>query len=105
MESSPSRRAAAFYPLDRAGAGELLIVANPDEESSLPYLLRLPSRCPRVWTAGTRPRTQRLCVFYPMPPDTWPEFDVVCPWPCESPRWWPVEVPGGGQLRSPLVAK
>ena len=59
-------------PLGRAGAGELVIVANPDEGSSLRYLLRLPIAGGLVFrTAGTWPRTKAL-FCYPMPPEAWP---------------------------------
>jgi hypothetical protein len=60
-----------------AGAGELVIIANPDEESSLRYLLRLPIAGGLVFrTAGTWPRTKAL-FCYPMPPEAWPENGEV----------------------------
>jgi hypothetical protein len=58
-------------------AGELLIVSNPDQDSSLGYLLRLPIAGGLVFrTAGTWPRTKAL-FCYPMPPDAWPEDGEV----------------------------
>ena len=27
----------------------------------------------------------------------------ACPWPWKSPRWWPVEVPSGGQMKVPTL--
>ena len=27
----------------------------------------------------------------------------VCPWPWKSPRWWPCEVPAGGQVKVPTL--
>ena len=55
-----------------AGAGELVIVVNPDGESSLGYLLRLPIGGGLVFrTAGTWPRTKAL-FCYPVSPDAWP---------------------------------
>jgi hypothetical protein len=54
-------------------AGELLIVSNPDQESRLRYLLRLPIGGGLVFrTSGTWPRTKAL-FCYPMPTDAWPE--------------------------------
>ena len=54
-------------------AGELLIVSNPDQDSSLGYLLRLPISGGLVFrTSGTWPWTKAL-FCYPMPPDAWPE--------------------------------
>ena len=69
---------AAFYCWAVPEAGELLIMANPDEESSLRYLLRLPIGDGLVFrTAGTWPRTKAL-FCYPMPPEAWPDDgDVV----------------------------
>jgi hypothetical protein len=59
------------------GAGDLVIMANPDEESSLRYLLRLPIGGGLVFrTAGTWPRTKAL-FCYPMPPDSWPDDGEV----------------------------
>jgi hypothetical protein len=58
-------------------AGELLIVSNPDQESRLGYLLRLPIGGGLVFrTSGTWPRTKAL-FCYPMPPDAWPEDGEV----------------------------
>jgi hypothetical protein len=54
-------------------AGELLIVSNPDQGSSLGYLLRLPMGEGLVFrTSGTWPRTKAL-FCYPMPAEAWPE--------------------------------
>jgi hypothetical protein len=53
-------------------ADELVIMANPDEGSSLGYLLRLPINGGLVFrTADTWPRTKAL-FCYPMPSDAWP---------------------------------
>jgi hypothetical protein len=54
-----------------------VIVANPDGESSLRYLLRLPIGGGLVFrTAGTWPRTKAL-FCYPMPPEAWPDDGEV----------------------------
>jgi hypothetical protein len=57
---------------------ELLIARNPDTESSLPYLLRLPIGDGLVFrTKDTWPRTAALYCF-PVPMEEWPaEPDVV----------------------------
>jgi hypothetical protein len=57
---------------------ELLIAGNPDPDSRLPYLLRLPLGGGMVFrTSGTWPRTKRL-YCHPMPPDEWPAHpDIV----------------------------
>jgi hypothetical protein len=61
-----------------AGAGELVIVANPDEGSSLGYVMRLPISGGLVFrTSDTWPRTKAL-FCYPMPTEAWPaDGDVV----------------------------
>jgi len=52
---------------------ELLIARNPDPDSRLPYLLRLPLEGGMVFrTSGTWPRTSAL-YCHPMPADEWPE--------------------------------
>lgn len=52
---------------------ELLIARNPDPESSLPYLLRLPIGAGLVFsTKGTWPRTSAL-YCHPLTSDGWPE--------------------------------
>ncbi|MGH9065309.1 MAG: ERCC4 domain-containing protein [Acidimicrobiales bacterium] len=52
---------------------ELLIARNPDPESSLAYLLRLPLGGGTVFrTSGTWPRTKAL-YCYPVPASEWPE--------------------------------
>jgi len=60
------------------GAGELVIMANPDEASSLRYLMRLPIGRGLVFrTGGTWPRTKAL-FCYPMPVEAWPgEGEVI----------------------------
>jgi len=57
---------------------ELLIASNPDPESSLPYLVRLPLGDGLVFrTKGTWPRTTAL-FCYPVPQSEWPEHpDLV----------------------------
>lgn len=57
---------------------ELLIAANPDPDSKLPYLLRLPLSGGMVFrTSGTWPRTKAL-YCYPVPATEWPEHpDIV----------------------------
>jgi hypothetical protein len=57
---------------------ELLIARNPDPESSLPYLLRLPLAGGLVFRAGgTWPRT-RAIFCYPVPAGEWPaEPEIV----------------------------
>jgi hypothetical protein len=52
---------------------ELVITRNPDPESRLPYLLRLPLGDGLLFrTAGTWPRTSAL-YCYPVPPSEWPQ--------------------------------
>jgi len=52
---------------------ELLIAANPDPDSRLAYLMRVPLGEGIVLrTSGTWPRTKAL-FCYPVPPDEWPE--------------------------------
>jgi ERCC4 domain-containing protein len=57
---------------------ELLIASNPDPESTLPYLLRLPLNGGMVFrTSGTWPRAKAL-YCYPVGVDEWPaEPDIV----------------------------
>jgi len=57
---------------------ELLIAGNPDPDSRLPYLLRLPLGGGMVFrTSGTWPRTTAL-YCHPVPPDEWPTHpDIV----------------------------
>ena len=57
---------------------ELLIAANPDPDSTLAYLLRVPLGDGIVLrTAGTWPRTKAL-YCYPVPADEWPaDPDIV----------------------------
>jgi len=51
---------------------ELLIALNPDPDSRLPFLLRLPLAEPMVFrTSGTWPRTTAL-YCYPLPAADWP---------------------------------
>ncbi len=60
-----------------AGAGELVIMANPERESSLRFLLWVPLGDGLVFrTAGTWPRTKAL-FCYPMPPEAWPDDGEV----------------------------
>lgn len=55
------------------GAVELLIARNPDPDSRLPYLLRLPLREPVVLrTSDTWPRTKAL-YCHPVPATDWPD--------------------------------
>ena len=62
---------------------ELLIAANPDPESRLPYLLRLPLAGGMVFrTSDTWPRTKAL-YCHPMPIQDWPdepEITTEKPW-------------------------
>ncbi len=52
---------------------ELLIALNPDPDSRLPFLLRLPLAEPMVFrTSGTWPRTTAL-YCYPLPAADWPQ--------------------------------
>lgn len=59
-------------------AVELLIAVNPDADSRLPYLLRLPLAAGMVFrTSGTWPRTKAL-FCYPVPAEEWPaEPEIV----------------------------
>jgi ERCC4 domain len=55
------------------GVVELLIAVNPDPDSNLPYLLRLPLASGIVLrTSGTWPRTRAL-YCYPVPAEDWPD--------------------------------
>lgn len=52
---------------------ELVIARNPDQDSSLPYLMRLPLGSGLVFrTKGTWPRTSAL-YCHPVTPEEWPE--------------------------------
>ena len=52
---------------------QLLIARNPDPDSTLPYLLRLPLAGGMVFrTSGTWPRTKAL-YCHPVPADEWPD--------------------------------
>ena len=52
---------------------DLLIAANPDPDSRLPYLLRLPLGSGMVFrTSGTWPRTKAL-YCHPVDPGEWPD--------------------------------
>jgi len=57
---------------------ELLIAVNPDEDSRLPYLLRIPQPGGDLVfrTSGTWPRTKAL-YCYPVPLDEWPADPVI----------------------------
>ena len=57
---------------------ELLIAVNPDADSRLPYLMRLPLAGGMVFrTSGTWPRTRAL-YCYPVPADEWPgDPDII----------------------------
>ena len=56
---------------------ELLIAANPDPDSRLPYLLRLPLGGGMVFrSSGTWPRTKAL-YCHPMPLEEWPAQPVI----------------------------
>jgi len=59
-------------------AVELLIAVNPDEDSRLPYLLRVPLAGGDLVfrTSGTWPRTKAL-YCYPVPLDEWPANAVI----------------------------
>jgi hypothetical protein len=76
---SGDRRVVRLIEVGAAGvAVELLIARNPDPDSRLPYLLRLPLAEPLVFrTSGTWPRTTAL-YCYPVPADEWPaEAEIV----------------------------
>ena len=57
---------------------ELLIAINPDEDSRLPYLLRVPLAGGDLVfrTSGTWPRTKAI-YCYPVPLDEWPDEPVL----------------------------
>jgi hypothetical protein len=56
---------------------ELLIATNPDPESTLPYLLRLPLGEGMVFrTSGTWPRLKAL-YCYPVPAEEWPDESAI----------------------------
>lgn len=51
---------------------QLVVVANPNTESRLPYLIRVPVGAGLVFaTSGTWPRAKAL-YCHPLPPDAWP---------------------------------
>ena len=59
-------------PVDDTGAVELVIATNPDPDSQLRYLLRVPLGDGLVFrTSGTWPREKAL-YCYPVPADHWP---------------------------------
>ena len=61
----------------KLGRVELLIARNPDPDSTLPYLLRLPLGGGLVFrTKGTWPRTSAL-YCHPVPAGEWPEQPEV----------------------------
>src|SRR4051812_22506127 len=62
----------------KLGSVELLIARNPQDDSRLPYLVRLPLAQPMVLrTAGTWPRTKAL-YCYPVSAAEWPaEPEIV----------------------------
>lgn len=66
---------------------DLLIAGNPDPDSRLPYLLRLPIEGGLVFrTSGTWPRTKAL-YCYPMPDQSWPDNpEIVVDVPLRSCR-------------------
>ncbi len=69
---SPGRGAIAGYGVVDTGVVHLLIARNPDPDSRLPYLLRVPLGAGLVFrTAGTWPRTSAL-YCYPVPEADWP---------------------------------
>ena len=63
---------------DSALVAELLIAANPDQDSRLPYLLRIPLAGGDLVfrTAGTWPREKALFA-HPMSLAEWPEDAVI----------------------------
>jgi hypothetical protein len=65
-------------PTTASSAGELLIAINPDRDSRLAYLMRVPFGEGIVFrTAGTWPRTKAL-YCYPVPAEEWPaDPDIV----------------------------
>ena len=67
------RKAADSNPM-----AELLIAANPDEDSRLPFLLRVPLAGGDLLfrTAGTWPREKALFA-YPVPLAEWPADPVI----------------------------
>jgi predicted ester cyclase len=77
--ASASQRVHGWTLLSWVGASrqtqsvELLIARNPDPDSSLPYLLRLPIGAGLVFrTKGTWPRTSAL-YCHPVPSEEWPD--------------------------------
>jgi hypothetical protein len=60
-----------------AGVDELLIAVNPDPDSRLPYLVRLPLGAGLVFrTSGTWPRTKAI-YCHPVSLDDWPAEPVI----------------------------
>ena len=78
----PTRMAAAGPSRVRSGrlelVAELLIAVNPDEDSRLPYLLRIPQPGGDLLfrTSGTWPRVKAL-YCYPVSRDEWPDAAVI----------------------------
>ncbi|WP_211268936.1 ERCC4 domain-containing protein [Actinoplanes subtropicus] len=66
-----------LYVVDTGGVQQLLIANNPDPDSRLPYLLRVPLGGGLVFrTAGTWPRTTAL-YCYPVPDSQWPAVPQI----------------------------
>jgi hypothetical protein len=74
----PARAQPRWCALVDTGGVHLLIARNPDQDSRLPYLLRVPLGGGMVFrTSGTWPRTNSL-YCYPVPASEWPvQPDIV----------------------------
>ena len=71
--SGPFARGHRKVAVGKLATMELLVARNPNPDSSLPYLLRLPLDGGMVFrTSGTWPRTTAL-YCYPVSVDEWPE--------------------------------
>lgn len=78
MHDDEDRDFVAASRAGRLGPVELLIATNPDPDSTLPFLLRLPIGDGLVFrTKGTWPRTSAL-YCHPVPDSEWPdEPDII----------------------------
>jgi len=77
-QSTTRRRGDVLLVGRHYGVVELLIALNPDEDSRLPYLLRIPLAGGDLVfrTSGTWPRTKAL-YCYPVPTEDWPAEAVI----------------------------
>ena len=109
------RTDARLADVDFAWAGEPVDGDEVDEDE-LAVALELAQTfrdqhhfCDRCWGAPS-PVTHFITTDVAGDPTVYcvqrPSHDVVgarCPWPWQSPHWWPREVPAGGQVEVPTL--